>query len=237
MRISSLPSLASCPGWWLLRQREPERTVGMAADTGSAAGRAVQLYHAGHPPREAVALAEQEAPQKFPRADLKRARRLAEAYVADPANPPDVATDMEREVSCTLEDADGAPFRLVGHVDQVRAGKVWDLKAGVFHGGSQLLQAHAMQLAGYSIAGGYEPGGILWLAAYEQPGTVVGWHCPWGRAEAEQLLDTVRADAADLRAGRVLVRPGPHCDWCPAKNPGACLARFRDEPPRREEIE
>lgn len=240
MRISSLPSLAACPGWWLLRKREDagdgDRRPKPAADTGSAAGRAIQLYHEGHPRREAIALAEQEAPARFPAADLARMRRLADAYMRDPNNPPEIATDLEREVVLDLADADGAPLRLVGHVDQVRNGKVYDIKAGQAHDGRAMLSVHALQLAAYAVAGGWEPGGILRLAGYEDGGAI-RFECPWDAATARALLEVTRRDVADLRAGRVLVRPGNFCSWCPASNVGACLARFRAEPPRREEVE
>lgn len=235
MRISSLPSLGACPGWWLLSAREPRR-VGPAADTGSAAGRAIALYHGGHPPREACALAFADAyvAEHYPRVDLRRARRLAEAYAADPANPPSAATDCEREVFAEVGDTAGAPLEIRGHVDHVRAGRVWDLKAGMHYGGEAMLGVHALQLAGYAVAGGWEPGGIIRLAAYESGGPVF-WPAPWDRVAARALLETVRADVGDLRAGVVKIRPGAHCAWCPAGNPGACLARFRAEPPRAEE--
>ena len=246
MRISSLPSLASCPGWWLLRRREPDGPVGPAADTGSAAGKAIELYHAGHTPREAIALAlSDSARAKYPKVDVARARRLAEGYMRDPANPQTCAIDMEREVVLDTVDARKRPLQLVGHIDQVREGdsdgvkRVWDCKAGVSSEGSKLLGAHAMQLAGYSVAGGYEPGGIIWLASYDGAGPYAGqpthWQAPFSRADADRLLDTVRLDTAHLRDGLVCVRPGPHCAWCPS-SPGVCVQRFREEPPRAEEI-
>lgn len=234
MRISSLPALAQCPGWWLLRRREDasggEGRSKPAADTGSAAGRMIELYHLGFPSREACALAEQEAPERFPAANLGRARWLATAYAADPANPPEVATDMEKEVRMDLDGVE-----LVGHVDQVRAGAVWDVKAGKALDGLGMLGSHAMQIAAYAVAGGWEPGGIIRLASYEDGGPV-RFQFAWNASDALRMLDTVRGDVAALRAGRALIRPGLHCAWCPAGNPSACLSRLRNEPPRAEEI-
>lgn len=258
MRISSLPMLGACPGWWLLKRREPGRS-GVAADTGSAAGAVLALYHAGRASREALAcaLAPAAVAEKYRRADVARATRLCAAYMADPRNPADavVPGSCEAAVALDLADAAGAPLRLEGHVDQVRANRarqryeVWDVKSGVGHEGAALLGAHALQLAGYAaaLAASWRmrgpgcwpvvPGGIVWLAAYERPpATPVLWEAAWGLAEAEALLDVVRHEAAELRAGRVRVRPGPHCAWCPAGSPAACIGRFRVNPPRPEEV-
>lgn len=240
MRISSLPSLGRCPGLWLLRQREPG-VPGAAADTGSAVGRAIRLYHEGYAIREACELALGEhGVAAYPRADAARARRLALAYAADPENPPGAATRCEAEVAVELTDADGAPLRMVGHVDQARGDAVWDVKSGAGTG-PEMLGDYALQLAGYVVAahatwGAARPGGIIRLAAYESGGSPARWEAPWGLPEARALLEVVRREAAALRSGRCVVRPGPHCAWCPAGNPGVCLERLRREPPRAEEV-
>lgn len=194
-RISALPGIGQCPGFALLRDSDDMQGSSVPADTGSMAGRIIELWHRGGEGaaalEEAVAQAMREKAESFSMADEDEARTHALGYAADPRNKGVVVPEWcEAEVKLTLpcapEDPTGQPIELVGHVDQIRRTstpgvfRVWDTKNGK-PSGIEMLYTYAWQLAAYALAatetlkrtgGGPDrpvtvlPGGIIRLRAY-----------------------------------------------------------------------
>ena len=247
LRASSLATLAKCPGLHMLQSSSTGPASTQAADTGSAAGRACQLYHEGYDLEGALRKIEGEAAERFPQADLSLAQRLARAYMQDERNHPHtIAGHCELEVRLDLDPDPDDPvrevIRLAGHVDQLRRDpsgrlRVWDLKAGS-PPGLDLLYSHAWQLAAYAVAATATlgepvlPGGVIRLRGYE-PKAVAGrpseanvfFAAPWSLEDCHVMLASVRSHVAMLRAGRVHLHPGAHCSWCPAAGPNLCASR------------
>lgn len=248
-RISALPSLASCPGMAALRSSGDDEGSA-ASDTGSAVGRAIELWHkAGEHAsalEEALGVTSREVPENFPRADMDQVRAWAAAYAADPRNAGVVVADScEREVRLVLpaapEDPTGQPVELVGHLDQLRRGpggqlRVWDLKSGR-PGGLEMVYGYALQLAAYALACTETlgvpvlPGGIVRLRGYDAkrattPEALVFFEAPWTLDACRGLVVTVVQEIAWLRMGLVHLRPGLHCSYCPGNGPGNCGARI-----------
>ena len=242
-RISALPMTGTCPGFSVLRAAEDGRGS-RAANTGSAVGRIIELWHRGHETdaalEEAMQGAAREAGEKWPDADLDEANSLARSYAADPRNRGVVVADLcEREVRLVLppapEDPTGLPVELVGHVDQIRRVggvlRVWDVKAGK-PGGIEMLYSYAWQIAAYALAATATlgetvlPGGIIRLRGYgprtSPEAAAVHFEAPWSHAQCNVMLATAVQEIAWLRAGLVHLRPGLHCMWCPGGGPHVC---------------
>ena len=254
VRISALTALTKCPASMIL-QRAFDRGSGAAADTGSAVGRLVQLYHEGWLVDDAIERARRECPTEFPLADLPRAETLLGHYVRDPRNPREVVAkgSCELEVRLVLppdaSDPTGAPIHLVGHVDQIRHHpdgvlRVWDTKAGKLDDGLAMTRVYAWQLAAYALAAtatlGREvrPGGIIRLAGYEtrdggeqaRAGTAsTHYETPWTLDECATMLASVSGLIAMIRRGDVLMLPGAHCRWCPGEAPNLCADKILPE--------
>lgn len=249
IRVSSLNTLAKCPGLHLMQLMD-DGGEKPAADTGSAAGRACELFHLGWDPEDALRRIEDEAAERFPAARLEEAQRLARYYMRDPRNSPrTVAFHCELEVSLTLpadpSDPTGAPVQLLGHVDQLRAGpdgvwRVWDLKCGV-PSGIDMLYSYAWQLAAYALAATQTlgrpvlPGGVIRLRGYDTKNAQadpfvapVFFASPWTLDECRAMVDVAVSQIALMREGRVHLQPGPHCGWCPGKAPHLCLDKITD---------
>ena len=248
-RISSLNALLKCPAQMVLQALDRSES-GPAADTGSAAGRLIQLYHEGYLTADAIERARQECPTEFPKADLNRAEELFLRYTADERNPRGIVYpgSCELEVRLVLEpdssDPTGAPIHLVGHVDQIRTSpdgilRVWDTKAGKLDDGLAMTRVYAWQLAAYALAATETlkrpvlPGGIIRLAGYETRSsagdpTVAPTHfyTPWTLDECRTMLASAAALIAMLRRGDVLMLPGAHCRWCPGEAPNLCPDRL-----------
>lgn len=254
-RISSIPSLGTCPGFAVLRASGADDGGSKAADTGSAVGRVIQLWHQGGEGagalEEAMQRAVREAPEAFPQADLDEARTWALMYAADPRNRGVVLPDScEQEVRLALpaapEDPTGAPVEFVGHMDQVRRVqgqlRVWDLKSGK-GGGLELLYTHAWQLAAYALAAteAYNqpvlPGGVIRLRGYtaktSPPEANAHFDAPWSLEACRTMLATAVQHVAWLRLGLIHLQPGIHCQWCPGGGPANCgerIDRVREMP-------
>lgn len=175
LRISSLTALRACEHGAVLRWRQDlgidvmDRTGSKAADTGTAVGRAVELWHRRRD-RDLAGImqqVEEEAagvpPSRPPflEADLEETARTLLRYTRDPRN---VAADvpewsLEAEVRLTLPphplDPTGEAVHLVGHLDQIRIERgiawVWDLKHSR-HSGPALVSGYSWQQAIYALA-------------------------------------------------------------------------------------
>lgn len=176
LRISGLTMLKACDGAGYLSWREnlltlPEdRMSSEAADTGTAVGMAVELWHRDRHARtddimarvaRASAEGEGAARPPFAAARLGDAERVLALYRVDPRN---VAAEvpewsLEAEVRLTLPphelDPTGAPIVFVGHLDQIRVERAtlwhWDLKHSSY-GGRDLVAQYSWQQIGYAYA-------------------------------------------------------------------------------------
>lgn len=201
-RISSLPSLSRCPGFTLLGVDRPSSK---AADTGSAVGRLIELWHrAGEDSGQMDACVQTlraEAASRFALADLDDVVTTGLLYAQDPRNRGEVVADYcELQVDVTLppapEDPVGEPIQLRGHVDQIRevGGQlyVWDVKNGRPEG-EELVNSYALQLAAYAVAATHTlgrdvlPGGIIRTQGYRATRRV--------RGDDGELRDRVPTDA------------------------------------------
>ena len=233
LRASSLSTLVKCPLLHLEQRSVTES--GAAADTGSAAGRAVQLWHEGATLGDAILGMQRESPAKFPKAHLEDAEAIVQGYCADERNYPAAAFHCELEVDVVLPrwptDTSGEDVHIRGHLDQIRRGEdgrlyVWDLKCGA-PDGVDMLHNYAWQLAVYAVGATAKlgepvfPGGIIRGKGYvtkaglADPSVAsVFYHAPWSLEVAAAMLENVAFHVALIRAGQVLRHPGAHCSWC-----------------------
>lgn len=150
--------MAKCPGFWLLDDREGSSP---AADTGTAVGRAIELYHSSKASvEEILEKVEQEAPdaeRPFDQARWDEVRKRFPAYAQDPRNPRDAVPSwsLELPVSLVLDDLNGEPIYFSGHLDQVRwkgdVLEVWDVKDGK-PGGVEMVRSYSWQQSFYALA-------------------------------------------------------------------------------------
>lgn len=192
-RISSLPKVAACPAFGVLRAASAD-TAGAAAHSGSAVGRLIELWHRSGEDNadfdSLVAQVRTEVPNRWPLARMDDVLRWALSYCGDPRNSGTVLVDsLEREVEYSLPAAGELypygsgtnppkPLLLRGHLDQVRREsdgvlRVWDVKSGR-PDGIDMLYDYALQLAAYAVAATESygepvlPGGIIRLRGYHK---------------------------------------------------------------------
>ncbi len=194
LRMSSLNSLKDCPGSLVMAIGAEDRG-GKAADTGTAIGQMIELFHRGRSVSDAVtetAECSQEGAviggterDAFPLADISLAKKWMERYARDPRNPVDAVVEESLEVEVELEldpfpsDPTGQKIYLVGHIDQIRPDpddgiwEVWDVKSGSRHSGNEMVQYYAWQQAAYTLAAAkhfkrpMRWGGILLVRGYD----------------------------------------------------------------------
>lgn len=192
LRISALTALTKCPGFLVLTDCRMSSDFldkkSAAAHNGTAAGRAIELFHAGLGVGESLAMTEEESTsgcrgRSFELVQMGKVEAWVRRYCADPRNEPEVVVEssMEAEVELLLdpapEDPTGEPILLVGHVDQIRREpdgtlRLWDVKSGAADG-LPMLFSHAWQLAAYTLACRATlgepvlPGGIIRLRGYD----------------------------------------------------------------------
>ena len=237
IRASSLATLARCPGLHVV-QRESSGS-GVAADTGSAVGRMIELWHAGLTAGDAIARAGREAAERYPNAKLEDAGRRALRYMRDERNPPKIAFHCELEVDLVLPGWEGEPdVHLRGHLDQIREGedgrlRVWDVKDGE-PSGQEMVLGYAWQLAAYALGATEKlgrpvlPGGIIRTKGYDvakghaDPSIAnVFFVAPWTLDQCRAMLENVVFKVHLIRRGLVLRTPGVHCSWC-TLSPSTC---------------
>jgi len=237
LRASALGLLIRCP--WravLLFLEEAGDSGGKAADTGSAVHKAVAAWHATGDVAESIKRMGAHI-QEYPLADLADAELHFRPYTRDPRNRPETVEATEKKVSMTLSPAESdttrAPIVIHGTLDQIRNGRVWDVKTGKPEGWV-MLHEHAHQLAAYALAGNYAPGGIIRTQGYRKRGgdapeacpDGVFWEVPYNRRGCEVLLESVRSIVAHIRAGDVWLGPGAHCTYCPAGGLENCVPKL-----------
>lgn len=239
VRASSLTTLAKCGGLFVAQREETEAHSRGAADTGSAAGRMIELYHSNVLPADAIQQAGRECHERFPAADLEGAAKRALRYMRDERNPKGIASHCELEVDLVLPGWDGEPdVHLRGHLDQIRERQdgrleVWDVKDGAPEG-SKLVLDYAWQLAAYALGATEKlgrpvlPGGIIRLKGYDSeragadPSVCnVFFPMPWTLDQCRAQLDNAVYMIHLIRKGIVLRTPGVHCTWC-RLSPSTC---------------
>jgi len=237
IRISSAPALLACEGFHVARLVCPEE-AGIAAAIGTAADRAIKLWHTGMSLEEAV----KKAVEENPTVTLDAVEPMVRGYAGDADRlcaeyGPVVLESQDLEVTVDLGDV-----HFVGHLDQARVkdGKtlVWDMKASRF-GGQQLTHDYLVQLVLYAEglrqrAGApleaVGVGGIIRLTDYlrsrsEGP---VAYPCPVSVYMMQHLLQQLRNAVMRIRRGSLpACRPGSRCSYCQLAPPGDCVTRLR----------
>ncbi len=244
LRCSALPMLVRCP--WraaMLALSMIDDPSGKAADTGSAAHKAVKLWHDNGQDYSAALKGMGEAIAEYPLADLHEAELHFRPYTKDPRNvKADIVsteTKVKFQISPAWNDPTGEPIWVKGTLDQIRRENgrkyVWDLKTGNPEGWD-MLNDHALQLAGYTLAAGLDvhPGGIIRSRGWRKRGVKaedapdgVFWPALFTRADCDRMLDAVRFVVAAIRAGKPYANPGDHCGYCRAMSTETCLPRLR----------
>lgn len=247
-RISALNSFSKCSGLVAARTLTPG-TSGKAADTGTAVGRGIELWHKGSDYTALLRKLREEHEEHYPLADLAEVERVVLAYCNDLRNRPDVVLPDSLELEVTLrldadqDDPTGEPIVLTGHVDQVRYAfpdhkdrehlglELWDVKNGR-GSGEDMTRDYAFQLAAYTLAleehygeGEIAMGGVVRTKGYIARGNPepsearVFFPMPWRKSDCLSVLDTVRYLIGQIRAGAIPHTPGPHCRYCPLEFP------------------
>lgn len=166
MRASGLNMLMKCQGFSVF-DLEEDRPVGKAAHTGTAVGRAIELYHRGSENNEAMNQVRREAltgidgHDPFNLADWSEVTKMFNSYTEDARNPRSavVVDSLEEKVTLRLDphpnDPTGLPIIINGHTDQVRRSGsnyyVWDIKSGKADGKS-MIGAYMYQQCAYTMA-------------------------------------------------------------------------------------
>ena len=251
LRISALSSLVRCPGF--LVSRTADDHGGAAAQNGSAVGRVIQLAHEGWVFDEAIRQTTTEAATQWPLANMDVVTQWAASYCSDPRNGAGSEYGEVMPKSCELEvrlmlpsdddDPTRQPLHFKGHVDQIRRDRsgqlrIWDVKSGR-GSGEELLAEYAWQLAVYAAAATATlkqlvlPGGIIRLRAYDRGGPHapgVFWEAPWTPEDVATMIATIAHEIGVIRSGKIPLRPGLHCAWCPASPFWSCHQRVPDLP-------
>ena len=170
-RCSSLTNLQKCRGLWLLRHVD-DSGAGKAAHTGTAVGRAIELWHRqGEPDAETKGILESilevvkeesvNSEDPFDLADWSNVEKGLTSYALDPRNKGVVLTEsLEETVTAVLDphptDPTGLPITVRGHIDQARRDSlgrvlVWDLKNGK-PDGLEMVWSYILQQSLYTVA-------------------------------------------------------------------------------------
>tara|TARA_R110002074_G_scaffold62921_3_gene151208 strand:+ start:111 stop:989 length:879 start_codon:yes stop_codon:yes gene_type:complete len=183
LRASALPALLRCAGALVLEYGISSEG-GPAAHTGTAVGRAIELWHRGEgDPIPQVKEESTSARHPFHLANWSEVEQMLSFYVADPRNDRRgvLTTSLEERVEYSIDPHDTDPTReqiwIRGHLDQVRVRQdgtreIWDLKSGQAQG-HEMVNSHLMQQVaytyGYARAHPEHPvmwGGIIRLRGY-----------------------------------------------------------------------
>lgn len=198
IRISSLPTWTVCPAsamwaWgenFQMTDELIEKQNWASADTGTAAGIAIEIWHReGEAGPEAMKKAveqveaakdrgfEDRGGKPFARADFELISQVCERYSRDPRNKGVVLAEFtEQDFAFSHDCPIGGLVFFTGHVDQIRirpdgGWEIWDTKFSKFTP-EELITKHALQIAGYSIAASQKlgkrvgVGGIIALRQY-----------------------------------------------------------------------
>lgn len=251
VRISSLPKLFACEGAWLANfdRYVTPKAGSAAAHTGTAVGRAIELYHKDKS-RGAQAILRQVKEESktgeggpgglpFVKMNSARVRRVLEAYYSDPRTRAGVVL-TEYRVTFEL-----AGITFTGTMDQVRSRdnylEPWDLKLTV-RPGEEAAYHYMMQVAGYTVGlaesqaakGRFvRPGGIIRLSDFEdvEENAKPRVFYPCSELQSLRTCRALLTHAAKkvkrlLGGGEVNLSPGYHCSYCDYSGPGACVVHY-----------
>lgn len=217
LRCSRLPEFMACPWKAIMAFLELHyREGGSAAQTGSAAHKAIHAFHInGKEVDEAIA-AMKKCRAEFPLADFTEAERLFRLYAADPRNA--TAKVIKSEFLLHGEIAEG--IVLEGTCDQIREDEslsIWDPKTSRF-AGPLIRDQHTYQVCAYAVLASQRlkkavhPGGVIMLREY--PKGKVFYPYDLTLDNAKLLMRAVAERVRDVRAGRIHAVPGEHCSYC-----------------------
>jgi hypothetical protein len=258
LRASALPKINECPAsvflstsFWI--ESDDDEPGGQAAQTGNLVHAAAAVYHREpgslHQRTEAGLAALEAARAQFPGGEVKRAKKIWEAYAADPANAEAQVVRGEQRVKiripCAPFDPTGKEVVIRGTLDQLRLDKdgvlrVYDIKTGTFYYGRKALDHYLTQQAAYVLGAQQtwgqefpgkviEPGALICTDGYFRDSKQVFWHHPWGLESIPNILQSVVTQVAAARAGRLGFQPSTDaCRWCEHKNFPACEGFYTD---------
>lgn len=214
-----------------------EKDIGVAADTGSAAHKAIALWHTiARGNIDAALVGMVQALQEYPKADLEDAEKLFRSYSSDRANQTARIVAIEQKVTFTISpsesDPTGKPIVIMGTFDQIRddrdVWKLWDYKTGK-PDGDDMVDDHTLQLAAYCYGATQhfkrivEPGGIIRGRGYTSRSGKVFFGVRWSYSHVSVLLDSLRETVAMIRRGNVFPVQGKYCWYCPHGGPENCI--------------
>lgn len=203
---------------------------GAAAQTGSLVHAGAEAFHKTQDEGAGRVALETFRPQ-YPKADIKRATKIYEAYILDPKNKNARVVQLEQKIKyqhpCAPFDPTGLPVTIIGTLDQVREDAdgtrtVWDIKTGQTYYGTKALNHYMAQQAAYTLASGVSPGGLICTDGYFRPGNKVHFQYECSLDDFRQALDSVAVYVAFARMGKVIRTSGDWCDWCDHKNFNNC---------------
>jgi len=243
LRASSIPMLLACP--WravMVFMREYPDFAGIAADTGSAVHKAIEVYHRDRKSfDECLAEALNEVNSgKYPRRDADDTRLHFRGYYDDPRNRTAKIIKSEEPVEFTVKEEE-TEVTFQGTFDQIRLDSgqniLYDIKTGKSLEAWNLLQERTLQLACYWI-GAREKGidvdkvGIIYTYGYRKRGydgvSGVFLLHPMRYADCHTLIKGVIRQVKAIRAGQINVYPGAQCSFCPASSVSTCLPLLKE---------
>lgn len=232
IRASSLVNLAQCAPSVSLRAAVNES--GEAAETGSVIHAGVQAYHQTN--SENIALAVMAGSmQKFPRANSAKAKLHVQSYVRRQAKEWGKVIECESKARFTLPphplDPTQKEITIIGTRDQLREHAdgtlvLVDIKTGAKKP-EDLLHFYAPQIAAYQYdtvlkyPGRTVKAAILRTADFIYGGPIFHY-ARWDQSQLLDILDFIRVEVAQVRAGFRVRRPGTHCNYCPARSIHNC---------------
>ncbi|MHA1813375.1 MAG: PD-(D/E)XK nuclease family protein [Candidatus Thorarchaeota archaeon] len=260
IRASSIPQIFKCQWSWVMDYLcDTNDLGGEAAQTGTAVGRGIELWHGGRSLKDVLRKLAVDSMtgadggasgHPFPEYDEAKTELLVTCYTNDPRNKGIKIVGQELEVRLELPphewDETGEPILIVGHIDQIREyvngiRRLWDVKAGK-PGGMQALGLALMQQMAYLVGlqdtefAPVQPGGIIRMMDYVYRGkpkpldeATVFYRYDLTLDDASMLMDQVRLSVAAMRAGDISITPGMHCGYCDAGDIGGCMHAFREQ--------
>ena len=235
-----------------------DKIVFKSADTGTAIGLMIELWHRGDSPEKAINRVKSaseigmgDRPKPFILADFSMCEKAFLRYCEDPRNMVDVPEEsLEKEVKLELKDLRGKPIYFEGHLDQARLDRfdtwvIWDVKFSSIFTPAELMAEKVLQLCFYtlglldqginaSIGGIIAPRQyITKIGAKKRPEDIKGvfTESSWTITDARKAAKLVVTEISRIRYGKEpVVRIGKHCDFCPIGDFAKCSNVFGIKP-------
>lgn len=236
LRPSRVHKLLTCPMSVFLA--EDESVGNVAAQTGNLVHSAAAEYHritgTVDQRTEAGLAAIAAARDQFPDGNQEKAKTIFTAYAADKTNQEADVTHVEFPVRLDLESPDGVPIVIQGTLDQIRSGKVWDIKTGGRLDANQTVEEYLVQQAVYTLAArqttglDIQPGGIIYTPGYEKPRGRRHLPLTISVEQCKLIVTGVVPIVVALRQGTPQFRPSAEaCKYCPVRPFSNCLSMFK----------